>query len=138
MKKCLNCNRNAKILFCDKCREKYLTRSSGTRLEGLDYTRERVRMRDKHKCSKCGKRWKYGERRFDIHHLRGCGQKSKSYDKKSELKNLITLCHSCHLGLESVKIKMKNHSSPRPQRLKTYMKNWRMRKRLGLMIIHLQ
>lgn len=66
--------------------------------EGRDRTRELVRVRDNHKCQSCRRKWKLGERRFDIHHLRGmCGKKSRGYDRARDLKKLITFCHSCHM-----------------------------------------
>ena len=64
---------------------------------GRDYTREMVRIRDSHKCQECGKSWKVGSRRFDVHHLNGlCGQMSTAYDRISNIDGLITLCHKCH------------------------------------------
>ncbi len=68
-----------------------------SKMEGRERTREMVRIRDKHKCQDCKKKWIEGKRRFDIHHLNKlCGKKSRSYDKVSEMKGLITLCHKCH------------------------------------------
>lgn len=67
--------------------------------------REKVRVRDKHKCRECKKLWRNPKRRFDVHHLNGqCGKKSRSYDQVSTMSGLITLCHSCH---------MKKHASRR-------------------------
>ena len=75
--------------------------------EGTAFTREIVRKRDNYTCQKCGKVWDGIERRFDVHHLNGiCGKKSKSYDRLSDIKGLITLCHRCHLNLPEVKKKM--------------------------------
>lgn len=76
-------------------------------ISGRDRTRELVRIRDNHTCQKCGEKWLEGNRRFDIHHLNGlCGKRSRKYDKVSEIDGLITYCHKCHLGLESVRNKM--------------------------------
>jgi hypothetical protein len=56
-------------------------------------------------------------RRFDIHHLNGdCGKFSRSYDKCNDLNKMITLCHKCHMGLNEVKQKMIDKSSPRPNK----------------------
>lgn len=67
--------------------------------QGTYHTRELARIRDNHTCQDCGKKWKEGERRFDIHHLNGmCGRKSKGYDRKEDLYLLITLCHKCHFA----------------------------------------
>lgn len=68
-------------------------------LTGRDLNREKVRIRDKHRCQDCNKKWVVGTRRFDIHHLNGlCGKKSKKYDKEKDFVNLITLCHKCHFN----------------------------------------
>lgn len=73
---------------------------------GRDLNREKARLRDNHKCQRCGKKWKIGTRRFDIHHLKGlCGKKSRGYDKG--ISYLITYCHACHLSLHSVRSKMR-------------------------------
>jgi 5-methylcytosine-specific restriction endonuclease McrA len=64
---------------------------------GREFTRELVRIRDKHTCQDCHTVWTLGTRRFDVHHLNGlCGKKSKGYDRKGDLTGLITLCHKCH------------------------------------------
>ena len=69
---------------------------------GRDFTREAVRRRDGYRCQICLRKWKEGERRFDIHHLNGlCGKKSKSYDQIKDAPGLITLCHKCHLRLDT-------------------------------------
>lgn len=109
--------------FCRDCFSKYFTRLSGTELTGLDYTREIARIRDKHTCQKCGKKWKLGQRRFDIHHLYECGEKSHNYDKS--IIDLITICHKCHLNLDQVRYAMSTKSSPRPIRNKIYQEEWR-------------
>ncbi|MDD5069076.1 MAG: hypothetical protein PHN89_05790 [Candidatus Pacebacteria bacterium] len=76
-------------------------------LQGVDYTREKVRLRDNYTCQKCFRVWKEGERRFDCHHLNGlCGKRSKKYDKVKDLQGLITLCHKCHMSLGSNRKKM--------------------------------
>lgn len=78
---------------------------------GRDVVREMVRARDKYTCQECGLKWKEGERRFDVHHIdpkeegkskhKGCVQ--RDYKQKDKM---ITLCHSCHLGLHTVIDKM--------------------------------
>lgn len=66
-------------------------------LTGRDRNREIVRIRDKHRCQDCNKKWEVGQRRFDVHHLEGlCGKKSQGYDRINSLHILITLCHKCH------------------------------------------
>ena len=67
------------------------------KISGRDYNREKVRIRDKLICKDCGRKWKEGERRFDVHHKDFDKDKTKGYDLKKEWKNLVTLDHSCHL-----------------------------------------
>lgn len=68
-------------------------------IQGRDRTRELVRKRDNFTCQDCKKVWEIGMRRFDVHHLNGlCGKKSRGYDKVSDMKGLITLCHKCHFN----------------------------------------
>lgn len=77
-------------------------------MSGRDYVREKVRIRDKHTCQKCKRKWLDGERRFDVHHIDGmCGKKSRGYDRVSDMQGLITLCHSCHLSKHVDKIKFR-------------------------------
>ena len=88
---------------------------SGMKLSGREYTREMVRIRDNRTCQKCNKKWKEGKRRFDVHHLNElCGKKSRGYDSINDVVGLITLCHKCHLNLDSVREKMRG---PRENRL---------------------
>ena len=78
---------------------------------GREYTREIARMRDGHTCQKCGRIWRNGEKRFDIHHLDGlCGKKSRKYDRLEDIPALITYCHKCHMNLDEVKEKMMDRS----------------------------
>ena len=78
---------------------------------GRDYIRELVRMRDKHTCQMCRKKWMTTQRRFDVHHEDG-DLEGKSHMKgiiesdKKNMDKMITLCHRCHLNLDSVKKKM--------------------------------
>lgn len=74
-----------------------------------DRNRELIRIRDNHTCQICGKKWKLGERRFDVHH-KDC-QKEKTHKVDNLLKeseNIITLCHKCHLNLPEHRKKMSN------------------------------
>lgn len=74
---------------------------------GKDIVREAVRRRDGYKCYLCEKKWKEGERRFDVHHLNNlCGKKSRKYDRVSETNFMITLCHRCHLSQHQVRGRM--------------------------------
>jgi hypothetical protein len=126
-------NRRNRLAFCHECWNRYFTRKSGGELEGMDYTREVVRIRDQHTCKGCSKVWVHGERRFDVHHLNGvCGKRSRKYEKISAIDGLITLCHKCHLNLESVRGRIVHKSSPRPKKHKEYQRKWRAQKRLDM------
>ena len=91
---------------------KYCLDCSMTLLSGMDTLREKVRMRDKHTCQKCGKKWEKGKRRFDTHHLdeeyEGLNGGRGYYTlDKTLLDRIITLCHKCHLNLPHIKAKMR-------------------------------
>lgn len=76
-------------------------------LSGLDFTREKVRIRDNHTCQICGKVWIVGKRRFDVHHKDLDSEKTHKYDiYENEKENLITLCHKCHLNVHHNNIKL--------------------------------
>lgn len=116
--------------FCRPCWNKNFVRPNGTLYEGMDFTRQLVRIRDKHTCQKCRKVWKRGQRRFDIHHLGGlCGNKSRTYDNWIGMTNLITLCHKCHLNLDEVRSKMSQRSSQRPTKDKERQEIWQRENR---------
>ena len=68
-------------------------------LTGIEATRERIRARDNFTCQLCGKKWKKGERRLDVHHLDCDSLKTQKVEPMSEAGNMITLCHKCHLGV---------------------------------------
>lgn len=61
----------------------------------IDWTRTlriSIRERDKYTCQVCGE--KQGDKAYDVHHI--------DYDKKNcDPKNLITLCHHCHMKTNS-------------------------------------
>lgn len=75
--------------------------------EGRDFLREKVRIRDKHTCKRCGKGWVKGTRRLDVHHTKVEQEGDGSY-KNHDFRYLITYCHKCHMNLHSVKKKMRN------------------------------
>lgn len=90
-------------------------------MEGKDFLREKVRVRDKHTCQMCGKIWIEGTRRFDVHHLdeeaegwdnrktnknKGSGKSGIYQNDKKNFDRMITYCHKCHLNLDSVRNKM--------------------------------
>lgn len=89
-----------KRAFCDSCSGVFRG------LSGRDYAREVIRIKFKHTCQtkECGRVWKEGERRFDVHHLKGmCGKKSRGNDTVRDRKDLFTiLCHGCHMQKHSI------------------------------------
>lgn len=115
--RCFSCRANVNlrfyglISFCAECYERYFVRRTGTELQGMDRTREVVRIRDSHKCQDCGHKWNDGERRLDVHHLNGlCGKLTYRYDKIEDIDGLVTLCHRCHMNQEEVVEKMVSKS----------------------------
>lgn len=74
-------------------------------MNSRERTKEKIRIRDNYTCQECGKIWKQGERRFDIHHIIGKPKDCLKNDK--DYSNQITLCHQCHLKIDSWKM-MKN------------------------------
>ncbi len=76
-----------------------MTRLTGMEFGAREKIREIIRIRDNHTCQVCGIEWVKGERKLDIHHLDNKKEKTRQCDKLSEAKNMITLCHNCHLNL---------------------------------------
>lgn len=96
MATCDICGKRAKrhAKQVDRCQE---CRKSLAEVKGRGRTRLAVRLRDKNRCRDCKRKWTGGERQFDIHHINGeCGNRSRNYDRMSDLSSLITLCHRCH------------------------------------------
>ncbi len=77
-----------------------------------DRVRELIRIRDGRKCQHCGFKWVEGTRRLDVHHLDEFmeGKSAKlgaaTWDR-DHMDRMITLCHKCHLNLDSLRNKMK-------------------------------
>lgn len=67
-----------------------------------DQQRRRARKRDNYTCQRCGiAQWEYGKG-LDVHHkvpFRHFG--IERYKEANQLKNLITLCRSCHVTIEN-------------------------------------
>ena len=90
----------------EKWYDKYL--HNNITLEGRDYIREIVRIRDNHTCRKCKKVWQKGQRRFDTHHLdekfEGLNG-GKGYYKidKNLVDRMTTLCHKCHFSFSHIR-----------------------------------
>lgn len=80
---------------------------------GRDYVREWVRIRDKHACQICLKKWT-GGRRLDVHHMDEAREGLDRYIKPGEIckwdrenmDKMITLCHKCHMNLDTVRLKL--------------------------------
>ena len=73
---------------------------------GRDILREKVRIRDNHSCQICFKKWKPGQRRFDVHHLNAKLENNREYKNSKCFDEMITLCHKCHLNLEHIRKKI--------------------------------
>ena len=99
-------------------------------LEGLDLIREKVRIRDNRTCQKCGKKWKPGTRRLDVHHLNLKMESVRSYKyDRTHMHELITLCHKCHLGLPHHRKKMSEAITPTTIQVKRAWKIFNLRSR---------
>jgi hypothetical protein len=78
---------------------------------GMKAIRELVRIRDGHTCQKCFRHWKPGARRFDVHHM-DADQEGRSHEKgvvardKASMARMITLCHPCHMKVDSVRARI--------------------------------
>jgi predicted transcriptional regulator len=80
-------------------------------MTGLNYIREEIRRRDNYTCQICLRKWELGKRRFDVHHederFEGRSNKNGAYKiDKENWRKMITLCHKCHMNLDSVRAKM--------------------------------
>lgn len=114
-----------KVKICDACKSarnpvrkipkisfgspKYVYESKGlSHLKGRDFLKKQVRRRDSQTCQICLKLWKKGERKFDVHHLDEDkeGKSGLTYENCKDLDRQVTLCHKCHLNLDSVRSKM--------------------------------
>jgi len=81
------------------------------RFTGRDYVRELVRIRDNQTCQGCSEKWKPGERKLDVHHIKGfCGKNSRGYDNIKDMDTLITLCHRCHYNRHDFSQKLRQVS----------------------------
>lgn len=76
--------------------------------DGRSRYRELVRKRDKYTCQLCRLKWEKGKRKLDTHHIDGTPEDSRKCD--NNFGNMITLCHQCHLRIDSYKIS-KNQKS---------------------------
>ena len=97
--------------------------SSGSR----DRVRELVRIRDDHTCQICGKKWKFGMRRLDVHHKDFDKEKTRACENyQKEKNNMTTLCHKCHLNLpehrESMRVAQLKALRDKAEKLSTVLK----------------
>ena len=82
-----------------------ISKKTGMRSGSRDRYRELVRIRDNHTCQLCGLIWEKGNRRFDIHHIKGDYELSQKCDRN--FNNQITLCHQCHFNVDGWKMRDK-------------------------------
>ena len=78
-----------------------ITKTTKMRSGSRERIREIIRIRDGHICQWCGREWKKGERRLDIHHINGTPSHTKMCDR--DFFNQITLCHLCHKKIDGYK-----------------------------------
>ncbi len=89
-------------------------------LSGIDFVREKVRIRDGHSCKLCGYLWTQGERRLDVHHLDEKMESKKDYRyDRDNMDKMITLCHKCHLNLPHIRKKLSIKKTINPTLFKT-------------------
>lgn len=107
---CLVCHKKLELgdgrKHCIEC----LSTGAGTlkKINGRDFLREQVRLRDRHTCQSCGLVWNKVSRKFDVHHKNPEleGNIGRKYSNNYNLDDMITLCHKCHMNLHQVKDKM--------------------------------
>ena len=97
-----------------------ISQLTGMKGSARERNRELIRIRDNHTCQSCGLVWEKGMRRLDVHHLDEDSSKTRQVDNlEVEASNMVTLCHSCHLGLPGHRKKMrlsKVHNSKTPSK----------------------
>jgi len=74
-----------------------IAQTTGLTVGSRDRFREIIRLRDNHTCQWCGRKWKEGERKFDVCNIFGDNNHAKSVNNNSKVQ--ITLCHQCNLTL---------------------------------------
>ena len=70
-------------------------------IEGRDRNRAVIRVRDSGICQWCG-RHQETKRAFDVHHIDGEPEDTRSYTLDYE--GMVTICHRCHLNIEKHKM----------------------------------
>lgn len=75
---------------------------------GWQATADFVRERDHHKCQKCGRTRRKGERKLDVHHMNEQEGKNRQFQKDHKPEEMITLCRKCHLNLPHIRERMSN------------------------------
>src|SRR3989344_2058511 len=101
MRQCIICSKDAKVRFC-KQHTKHLSH-----FEGIDYSREILRLLKGNICEGCGKKWQPGMRRFDVHHGQLCGKMSRKYDRIADVIRYKIFCHKCHFNQPDHTLKRK-------------------------------
>ena len=75
---------------------------------GYHATRDFVRERDGHRCQKCGRKRREGERQLDVHHMNDQEGKGGKFQVDYKPEEMITLCRKCHLNLPHIRERMSN------------------------------
>lgn len=107
----------AKQICCSKpCQNEYKRGNNNPHWRGgyKDYygpnwgeQRRKARERDNFTCQYCHRKWKPSTRHFEVHHKKAFREFGiENYLQANDLKNLITLCKSCHMKVEKLKIKL--------------------------------
>lgn len=82
-------------------------------LGGRDRMRFLISARDNHTCQNCGKKWKYGNRKFPSHKI-GLDDNRTYKQSKEEQADFVTFDHKCHSNIyEHVQSMMGNRNKPR-------------------------
>ena len=67
-----------------------------------DRTRQAIRVRDSGICQWCKRHWGVEQRAFDVHHIDGTPEDTRS--TKLDYEGMVTICHRCHLNIEKHKM----------------------------------
>ena len=73
---------------------------------GWHATADFVRERDGHRCRKCGRERRAGERKLYVHHMNGHEWTDRAFRRDHKPEELITLCRKCHLNLPHIRERM--------------------------------
>ncbi len=77
--------------------------------------RDKVLLRDNYTCQNCG-----GTKHLTVHHKDGKGRSVVKTDRNNSLRNLITLCRSCHINIHRHEIQKQKKTRANGFWSKTY------------------